>query len=156
VNLLLQYLKITKRRRTAYDHYMLKLHDRMKSDAAYLAHSESSSFDFPAGTSWMVFTDQVPHAAMRGSCAFEQTFYVPVESMANPSASPLQILERLTSQRLLVALLASIAVMGAPQPNRTTPRIASARLPVCTLAASGASQRARADGHSRSFADAQA
>jgi hypothetical protein len=30
-----------------------------------------------------------------GQCALEQTFYVPVEQLADPGASPLRILERL-------------------------------------------------------------
>jgi hypothetical protein len=100
VSLLLSCLKITKQRRTAYDHYMLKLHDRMKSDAQYQSSVQASAFEFPAGTSWMVYTDQVSHAAMRGSCAFEQTFYIPVEAMESPESSPLRILERLTRARL--------------------------------------------------------
>jgi len=101
VSVVLSYLKITKRPRTPYDHYMLKLHDLMKSDPDYQSRAPASAFDFPAGTTWMVYTDQVSHAAMRGSCAFEQTFYVPVECMAKPASSPLRILERLTGQRLV-------------------------------------------------------
>jgi hypothetical protein len=101
VSLLLACLKITKQRRSGYDHYMLKLHDRMKSDLTYQSRAPATAFEFPAGTSWLVYSDQVSHAAMRGSCAFEQTFYIPIDCMANPAASPLRILERLTGRHLV-------------------------------------------------------
>jgi hypothetical protein len=101
VSLLLACLKITKQRRSEYDHYMLKLHDLMKSDLTYQSRISAAAFDFPAGTTWIVYTDQVSHAAMRGSCAFEQTFYIPVECMANPASSPLRVLERLTGRHLV-------------------------------------------------------
>jgi hypothetical protein len=100
LDLLLAALKITKKRRSAYDHFMLKLHDRMKSDEAYQSNASVSAFDFPAGSTWIVYTDQVAHAAMRGSCAFEQTFYLPVEAMGDPESAPLRVLERLKGRSL--------------------------------------------------------
>jgi hypothetical protein len=100
-SVLLAWLKITKQRRSAYDHYMLKLHDLMKADYAYQSSAAAESFEFPAGSSWIVYTDQVSHAAMRGSCAFEQTFYVPVEALVYPERSPLRVLERLAGKPLL-------------------------------------------------------
>jgi hypothetical protein len=100
-SVLLAWLKITKQRRSAYDHYMLKLHDLMKADHAYQSSAAAESFEFPAGSSWIVYTDQVSHAAMRGSCAFEQTFYVPVEALVYPERSPLRVLERLAGKPLL-------------------------------------------------------
>lgn len=51
---------------------------------------------FPPRSSWLVFTDQVPHAAMRGQYLMEQTFYLEVEDMLQPETSPLHRLrERL-------------------------------------------------------------
>ncbi len=97
---LLQTLGITKTRRSAYDHYMLQLHDRMKADPSYQQHAEQSSVAFPSGSSWIVFTDQVPHAAMAGQFALEQTFMLPVDAMRTPEAAPLRILEGLMQRRL--------------------------------------------------------
>jgi hypothetical protein len=97
---LMQWLGITKSRRTPYDHFMLKLHDAMKADDAYQSRAEQAEFDFPPGSSWLVYTDQVSHAAMKGRWAFEQTFYLPIESMADASTSPLRTLERLMNRRL--------------------------------------------------------
>jgi hypothetical protein len=79
---------------------MLQLHDRMKADLDYQSGADQTTYDFPAGSTWMAFTDQVSHAAMTGQYLLEQTFYLPVASMMDKSKSPLQILERLTGQRL--------------------------------------------------------
>jgi hypothetical protein len=97
----MEWLRITKRRRSLYDHFMLQLHDRMKSDLAYQTAADQVRFDFPAGSTWLVFTDQVSHAAMAGQYSFEQTYYVPVSSMTDASQSPLRVLERLTGRALV-------------------------------------------------------
>jgi len=97
---LLRLCRITKSRRSSYDHFMLQLHDRMKTDLDYQSGANQSTYDFPPGSTWMAFTDQVSHAAMSGQHLCEQTFYVPVASMMDPSRSPLRVLERLTGQTL--------------------------------------------------------
>jgi 3-deoxy-D-manno-oct-2-ulosonic acid (Kdo) hydroxylase len=97
---ILRALRITKSRRSAYDHFMLQLHDLMKADQAYQSNVTQLAQDFPPGSTWMAFTDQVSHAAMSGQYLLEQTFYLPVGSMLDPSKSPLRILERLTNWTL--------------------------------------------------------
>jgi hypothetical protein len=99
--LLLRAFGITKSRRSAYDAMMLQLHDLMKADTAYQQAAPQTAFDFPAGSTWMAFTDQVSHAAMAGQYQLEQTFLLPVDAMRAPEQSPLRILERLL-QRALV------------------------------------------------------
>ena len=93
-------LKITKSLRTAYDHYMLKLHDAMKKDLNYQKDVAQETVAFPAGSTWIVQTDDVSHAAMSGQYLLEQTFYLPVEAMQNSQKSPLKILERLLNRKL--------------------------------------------------------
>ena len=97
---LLRLLRVTKSRRSAYDALMLQLHDRMKEDADFQASSPQTAVDFPSGTTWMAFTDQVSHAAMSGQYQLEQTFYLPIEAMVEPERSPLRILERLKGRSL--------------------------------------------------------
>jgi 3-deoxy-D-manno-oct-2-ulosonic acid (Kdo) hydroxylase len=97
----LKLLRITKTPRSPYDALMLQLHDRMKEDTAYQASVPQTAFDFPAGSAWMVFTDQVSHAAMAGQYQLEQTFLLPVGAMRDEQQSPLRILERLKGRRLL-------------------------------------------------------
>ncbi len=92
---LLETLSLTKCRRTDYDQIMLGMHDAAKRDRSYQATAPRRFVSFPGGSTWLAFTDQTPHAAVSGQCALEQTFYVPVELLADPAASPLRILERL-------------------------------------------------------------
>lgn len=97
---LLAAVGATRGRRTAYDQLMLDLHNCAKRDAAFQAGAAHAETAFPAGSSWLCFTDQVVHAALVGQYALEQTFYVAVEAMADPAASPLETLERMTGRKL--------------------------------------------------------
>jgi 3-deoxy-D-manno-oct-2-ulosonic acid (Kdo) hydroxylase len=97
---LLALLKITKSRRTPYDALMLQLHDAMKSDEEFQRQSQQTSFDFPPGSTWLCFTDEVSHAATSGQYQLEQTFLLPVDSMLEAHRSPLRILERLKGRTL--------------------------------------------------------
>jgi len=90
---LLRQLRVTKSRRTPYDHVMLGLHDRAKRDSDYQRTAPREEVNFPAGAVWMFFSDRVLHAAISGQYALEQTFYLPVEAMADQRDSPLRILE---------------------------------------------------------------
>jgi hypothetical protein len=98
---LLAALRITKGRRTPYDHVMLQLHDRVKRNRPYQDTAPQTRLTFPPGSSWVVFTDQVLHAAMAGQHAFEQTFHLPVTAQRRPALSPLKILERLSGKPLV-------------------------------------------------------
>jgi 3-deoxy-D-manno-octulosonic acid hydroxylase-like protein len=98
---LLQRLGITRGRRSEYDRLMLRLHDVGKLDQGYQAKGPKADVAFPAGTTWMCFTDQVLHAALAGHCALEQTFHVPVGVMAEPARAPLRVLERLAGRTLV-------------------------------------------------------
>jgi hypothetical protein len=98
--LALRALHVTKSRRSPYDALMLQLHDRMKEDEEFQKTAPQTTFDFPAGSTWLTFTDAVPHAAMAGQYQLEQTFLLPVPAMIDERRSPLRILERLKARRL--------------------------------------------------------
>ena len=98
---LLKVAGITKSRRSAYDALMLQLHDRMKADLEYQSNAPQTAVDFPAGSTWIAFTDRVSHAAMAGQYQLEQTFLLPVDAMLQPERSPLRILERIKRRPLL-------------------------------------------------------
>lgn len=85
----LHLVKATKSLRSPYDHYMLHLHDTMKLDDNYQKEVNKIQFDFPAQSTWIVFTDHVSHAALSGQFLLEQTFYLPVEKMVQPEMAPL-------------------------------------------------------------------
>ena len=97
----MQMLRITKGRRTPYDHIMLQLHDLGKADEAYQKGGPQAEIRFPPGTTWMTYTDSTLHAALIGQYAFEQTFYLDPEAMRHPELSPLRVLERLTGHALV-------------------------------------------------------
>lgn len=98
---LLRLLRITKKERTEYDHVMLKLHDLAKADANYQQTAPQQHLDFMPGTTWVVYSDQVLHAAMEGKFMFEQTFYLDSKHQLDQSKSPLKTLERLTERKLV-------------------------------------------------------
>ena len=98
---LMNTLGITKSLRTAYDHYMNQLHDLGKADLAYQANSPQTTFGFPAGTTWIVYSDQVLHAVMSGQFMMEQTFYLEPEHLVTPETSPLKVLEEITGRALV-------------------------------------------------------
>lgn len=87
---ILQLMKVTKSLRSQYDHCMLKLHDKMKLDDHYQQTVTKQRVDFPAHSTWVVFTDHVSHAALSGQYLLEQTFYLPITAMVNPEHSPLK------------------------------------------------------------------
>lgn len=97
----LRLLRVTKQYRTAYDHYMLQLHNAMKADLHYQQHAEQQEIHFPPNSTWVVQTDHVSHAAMSGQFLLEQTFYLPVHAMLDAEKSPLYVLEKLIGRRLL-------------------------------------------------------
>ncbi|CAG7597810.1 Kdo hydroxylase family protein [Candidatus Vallotia tarda] len=98
---LLKLLHITKTRRSRYDHFMVHLHNAMKSDLDYQRNAQQQTVKFLPGSVWMCFSDQVSHAVMSGQFMLEQTFFLPVRSMAQPHRSPLSILERITGRMLI-------------------------------------------------------
>src|ERR1700743_69885 len=91
-------LGVTRGRRSAYDEMMLSLHDAAKLDAGFQANSPQEDVRFPPGSCWLVYPDQVVHAAVGGPFALEQTFPLGIDQMAEPERSPLRVLERLSGK----------------------------------------------------------
>ncbi len=98
---LLHKLGLTKKKRSLYDHYMLHIHHRMKKDAAYQQKAIQAKLALPAGSTWVVATDQVSHAALSGQFMLEQTFYLSVAAMQHQEHSPLKVLESLVGRPLV-------------------------------------------------------
>lgn len=91
---LLRSLRVTRALRSEHDHIQLHLHDTMKLDDCYQKEVEKYPFSFPAQSTWLVFTDQVSHAALSGKFLLEQTFYLPIEAMAEIQSAPLMQWQR--------------------------------------------------------------
>ena len=93
-------LHVTKSLRSEYDHLMLQLHDGMKRDLDYQASSAQETVPFPAGSTWVCFSDQTSHAVMSGQYMMEQTLHLPPGQEYDPAASPPAILARLMGRPL--------------------------------------------------------
>ena len=81
--------------RSAYDQFMLRFHDYLKESSDYQEKWEKIRLEFPPFSTWMCFTDAVPHAALSGQYMVEQTFIIPLKAMVVPQKSPLRVLESL-------------------------------------------------------------
>jgi 3-deoxy-D-manno-oct-2-ulosonic acid (Kdo) hydroxylase len=88
-------------KRTPYDEFMMRLHNTMKEDAAFQSSCARAEVRFAPGSSWMVYTETVPHAVLGGQYALEQTFLVDPEAMMTRESTPLAILEKMTGAKLV-------------------------------------------------------
>jgi 3-deoxy-D-manno-oct-2-ulosonic acid (Kdo) hydroxylase len=82
------------RGRTAYDVFMLRFHDFLKANEAFQEKCRKRCWAFPPGSAWLVFTDAVTHAALRGRFALEHSYFVRPEALLWPQRSPAALLER--------------------------------------------------------------
>jgi hypothetical protein len=88
-------------KRTPYDEFMMRLHNTMKEDAAFQSSCAREEVKFVPGSSWMVYTETVPHAVLGGQYALEQTFLVDPAAMVTPESAPVAILEKMSGARLV-------------------------------------------------------
>ncbi|MGA9472354.1 MAG: Kdo hydroxylase family protein [Terriglobales bacterium] len=87
--------------RAAYDEFMLHFHDWLKENSEFQQAKEGKEqVSFPSMATWLVYTDGVPHAALSGQFAMEQTFIVPVEALVAPEVSPIRVLEKLAGRAM--------------------------------------------------------
>ena len=88
-------------KRTPYDDFMMRFHNFLKEDAAWQQGAAKEALEFPPGSSWMVFTDTVPHAVLAGQYALEQTFLLNRSAETEPAHAPLTILEGIAGAALV-------------------------------------------------------
>jgi hypothetical protein len=86
--------------RSPYDAFMLHFHDWLKGNSDYQQNCPKFRFELPPGSTWLVFTDMVPHAVLGGRLALEQTVIVSRQSLANSELAPSSVLERLAGRQL--------------------------------------------------------
>ena len=88
-------------KRSPYDDFMMRFHNFLKENARFQAECVKYPWQFPAGSSWMVYTDTVPHAVLAGQYALEQTLLVAPEALVNPETSPLNVLQGIAGTALV-------------------------------------------------------
>jgi hypothetical protein len=86
--------------RSAYDRFMLGFHDYLKENEDFQQSWPRTQLIFPPGSTWIVYTDSVPHAALKGQFAMEQTYMIPISAMVTPERAPLRVLESLCGTTL--------------------------------------------------------
>jgi hypothetical protein len=79
--------------RNSYDQYMLRFHQFLKANEDFQEQCRKRFWSFPPSSAWLVFTDTVSHAVLRGRFALEHSFFVPLASLRYPELSPAHILE---------------------------------------------------------------
>jgi hypothetical protein len=85
--------------RSAYDEFMLRFHDFLKENSEFQS-GDKERVEFPPMSTWLVFTDGVPHAALSGQFAMEQTFIVPPEALVSRADAPIAVLEAICGEKL--------------------------------------------------------
>jgi hypothetical protein len=88
-------------KRSPYDDFMMRFHNFLKENEAFQKNTNKYPSQFPSGSSWMVYTDTVPHAVLAGQYALEQTFLVEHAAMVAPEHAPLSVLEELAGVGLV-------------------------------------------------------
>ncbi len=89
--------------RSGYDRFMLHFHEYLKRNGEFQENCPKYRFNFPPGSTWLTFTDVLPHSVHSGQHALEQTFIVSRGSLALPEKSPASVLERLCGRPLIAA-----------------------------------------------------
>lgn len=85
---------------SAYDRFMLNFHDYLKFNENFQQNCDKERLEFPPNTTWLVYTDGVPHAALSGQFALEQTYIVPVDALVAKDKAPIKILEGICGKPL--------------------------------------------------------
>lgn len=86
---------VTVGKRSPYDRFMLRFHDLLKEDSDYQANTRKTRIEFPPNTTWLVYTDGVPHAVLSGQYALEQTFIVSPGAQVSPEVTPIRVVEKM-------------------------------------------------------------
>jgi hypothetical protein len=84
----------TVRERTRYDEFMLRLHHFLKTNDDFQERASRRLWHFKSGTAWLLFSDTISHAELRGQHALEHSFMVAPESLVLPDESPAMLLQR--------------------------------------------------------------
>ena len=81
--------------RSEYDQFMLRFHHFLKENTAFQQSCRKNRWEFPAGCTWICFTDTTSHSCISGQYAMEQTFVVKRHSLVWPEKAPIAILEKM-------------------------------------------------------------
>ena len=81
--------------RTEYDEFMLRLHHFLKTNDEFQERAPRLLWRFKPGTAWLLFSDTISHAELRGQHALEHSYFVAPHTLALPTESPPALLEQM-------------------------------------------------------------
>lgn len=86
-------------RRSAYDGFMLRLHDHLKLNEQFQDRAPKKRWVFPPASAWLAMTDACTYAVLRGRFALEHSFFVDAAGLAVPEESPEALLRRFCQEQ---------------------------------------------------------
>jgi hypothetical protein len=87
--------------RSPYDTFMLKMNRFLKENKEFQENCKKDYWEFPPGSCWVLFADQVSHTAIDDPYVIEETFVIPQHVLLCPEKSPASILERMSGRNLI-------------------------------------------------------
>jgi 3-deoxy-D-manno-oct-2-ulosonic acid (Kdo) hydroxylase len=100
---LLGVFQPARRRRSAYDSFMLRLHNFLKANDDFQRETPKRVWNFSPGSAWLVITDTASHAVLRGRFALEHSYFLAPETLTLPDESPPSLLRRACGREVLRA-----------------------------------------------------
>jgi hypothetical protein len=88
-----------KARRSAYDAFMLRFHDYLKTSEEFQERGPKRLWTFPPGCAWLAITDTCSHSVLRGRYALEHSYFVPPHVLALPDEAPAALLAKACEDR---------------------------------------------------------
>jgi hypothetical protein len=83
-----------KAKRSAYDAFMLRFHDYLKSNEAFQERGPKRLWTFPPGSGWLAFTDTCSHSVLRGRYCLEHSYFVSPNVLSLPDEAPAALLRQ--------------------------------------------------------------
>lgn len=98
---LLEVFQPGRAKRSVYDDFMIRFHDFLKTNDDFQEQCFKRYWSFPPGSAWLVMTDSVCHAALRGCYALEHSVFIAPETLTLPDESPAALLARAAGMSVL-------------------------------------------------------
>jgi len=93
----------SRRRRSAYDSFMLRMHNFLKWNDDFQQTTPKRYWSFQPGSAWLAITDTASHAVLRGRFALEHSYFLSPETLTLPEESPPALLRRACGREVLRA-----------------------------------------------------
>jgi 3-deoxy-D-manno-octulosonic acid hydroxylase-like protein len=84
----------SKTARAPYDDFLLRFRDFLKRNDAFQDRSIKRCWHFSPGTAWLLFTDGLSHAELRGRYVLEFAYFIGCENLVCPELAPAALFNR--------------------------------------------------------------